>query len=72
MKIIIDRKTCIGCGACTVLCPKFWELIEDGKSSIKGGKTDPVSGEQRLEIEDIECNKEAADACPVQCIKIGE
>ena len=70
MKIIQERKKCIGCGVCVAVCPKYWEMAEDGLAKLKGGKTDPKTGNDELEIESIECNKDAAEACPVQIIKI--
>ncbi|HDD45926.1 MAG TPA: ferredoxin [Candidatus Aenigmarchaeota archaeon] len=58
-KIEQDRDACIGCGACASICPDNWKMESDGKSK-------PI----KTEIEELGCNKEAADACPVQCIKI--
>ncbi|RLG21987.1 ferredoxin [Candidatus Micrarchaeota archaeon] len=55
-----DVDACIGCGACVAICPDNWEM--------EGGKSRPI----KTEVEDIGCNKEAADACPVQCIHIEE
>ena len=60
-KIIHEREACIGCGACAAVCPDNWKMADDGKS-------DPI----KTEVKEIGCNKEAADACPVQCIKIKE
>ncbi len=57
-KIIQNRDVCIGCGACVSVCPDNWVM--------KGDKSHP----KKTEINDIGCNKEAADVCPVQCIKI--
>ncbi|MBW2992444.1 ferredoxin [Candidatus Woesearchaeota archaeon] len=59
-KIIQERDKCIGCGACANVCDN-WEMKEDGKSTPK-----------KTELDDIGCNRDAADACPVQCIKIEE
>ncbi len=58
-KIQHDRDACIGCGACAGICPDNWMMADDGKSKPK--KTD---------LDDMGCNQQAADACPVQCIKI--
>lgn len=69
IKLIHDRPVCIGCGACAAVCPKYWEMAQDGKSDIKGGKHLP-GDQQELELADIECNMEAAQACPVNCIHI--
>ena len=70
MKIIQNHEGCIGCGTCEALCPKFWELREDGKAHLKAGKFDPNKKEYELEVKEAECNKEASDACPVSVIKI--
>lgn len=70
MKIILEREKCIGCGSCQALCPKYWELLEDGKTHLKNSKKNPDTGNEELEITTLECNQEVADACPVQCIQI--
>ena len=57
-KIVHEVEKCIGCGSCASICPENWEL--------KGGKSKP----KKIEMEEIGCNQEAADACPVQCIHI--
>jgi len=62
-KYVIEhvRDDCIGCGVCSQLCPDNWEMTEDGKSK-------PLS----TELEDLGCNMEAAQSCPVNCIHIYE
>ena len=57
-KIVFNRNTCIGCGACASVCPDNWELKSD--------KSHP----KKTELNDIGCNQEAVDVCPVQAIKI--
>lgn len=71
LKIIQNRKDCIGCGTCVVLCPKFWEMGDDSKAVLKGAPK-KENGDWELEIDekDLVCNKDAADACPVKIIKI--
>ncbi|MFC1697596.1 ferredoxin [Nanoarchaeota archaeon] len=59
IKIIQDHKECIGCGACVAICPDNWEMDEEGKAK-------PI----KAELDDIGCNQEAADSCPVKCITI--
>ena len=66
MKIIQEHEKCIGCGSCVAICPKYWEIADDGKAKLTGSE----GGE--IEVDKVECNQEAADACPVQCIKIEE
>lgn len=60
-KIIHDLKACIGCGACTAICPANWQMGEDNKAHP--AKT-AVSGDE------LKCNQEAAQVCPVNCIKV--
>ncbi len=50
------------------ICPKFWEMTDDGKARLKGGEKNSETGDHELEIKKSECNQEAADACPVQII----
>jgi ferredoxin len=61
-KIIHNKEKCIGCMACTAVCPANWQMKE--------GKAIP----KKIEIskDEINCNKNAAEACPVQCINIKE
>lgn len=70
MRIIHEREKCIGCGSCAAICSKYWEMADDGKAKLLGAKVVPKSENYELEIEQIECNQEAADVCPVQCIHI--
>lgn len=66
-KIKLEREKCIGCGSCQAICPKFFEIIDDGKSHVKGTNKAEI---EELEVEKIECAEAAAEACPVQCIII--
>ena len=75
-KIVQKYKECIGCGTCVVLCPKFWEMVEeDGccKAKLMGGKLNPESEEYEIELkdeEDIACNSNLVEMCPVQIIRV--
>lgn len=74
-KIKLEREKCIGCGSCVSVCPKYFELSEDGKSHIKNANIQPASPSQggeveELEIEKVECAESAAEACPAQCIHV--
>ena len=60
VKISVDKKLCIGCGACVSICPGSFEM-KDGKSVAKKAKVDKIT-----------CEKEAADSCPVGAISIEE
>lgn len=58
-KIEQDHDACTGCTMCTQVCPDNWKMGDDGKAS-------PI----KKEVDDIGCNQQAADSCPVSCIKI--
>ena len=58
-KITVDKDACIGCAAC-VSCDNF-EIGDDGKAHAKNET-----------VEEIGCNKEAEEVCPVDAIKVEE
>ena len=70
MKIHLDRKNCIGCGLCAAICPRFFGMGEDGKSTLKKGVLNKKDGSEELKISSIECAQDAADSCPVQVIHV--
>jgi len=60
-KITQDQDLCIGCKTCVSVCPSNWAMDEEK------GKAYPKKSE-----DDADCNKEAAEMCPVQCITVEE
>lgn len=66
-KIKLEREKCISCGSCAAVCPKYFELIDDGKSHIKNANKQDI---EELEVEKTECANSAAEACPAQCIHV--
>ncbi|MGQ9461000.1 MAG: ferredoxin [Candidatus Bathyarchaeaceae archaeon] len=70
----IDKNACQGFGACVELCPKFFQLSDvNGKSSIEGAKKIMKENEviaETLELDELECVREAAEACPFNAIHI--
>ena len=67
VKITQDQDACIGCGACAAICPKDWAFKGD-KAELIGSKKE---GKLFVKVvSDAGCSKEAANACPVQCIKV--
>lgn len=72
MKIILNKEKCICCGVCQVICSKYFEIQEDGKSRILGSKLNEETKNEELEVTDPDCAKEAMEACPVQAIEIME
>lgn len=69
--IKLESEKCIGCGSCAAVCPKYFLLKEDGKSSVVGAVRD-AAGNDELETDKLECAEAAAEACPVQCIQISK
>jgi ferredoxin len=69
-KIVQKYDECIGCGTCVALCPKFWEMDEEGKARLKNGKKNQETGDYEVEIKDGGCNRDAAESCPVQIIRL--
>ena len=65
MRVLLDTKTCIACGSCAAVCPKFFELKE--KSHLKKSKLNGKTEE--LEVKELDCIKQAADICPTQSIQ---
>ncbi len=70
MKIVFDKENCIGCGSCVAACSENWEMDDDGKVNLKGAAEE--DGKQVLEINQIGCNDQARDLCPVAVISIIE
>ena len=69
-KIVHEREICIGCGSCAAVCPDFWEMADDGKSTLKGAKKSKDGKIFELDVDEVGCNQEAADICPVHCIHV--
>ncbi len=67
-KIIFERDKCIGCGTCSVVCPSFWKMENDGRAFLIGANEE--NGIMEKDISEISCNIEASESCPVQCIHI--
>ncbi len=63
MKVHVDKETCIGCGVCVAIAPKYFKIGDDGKSeAIK----------EEVESGDEELVRTAAQSCPTGSIKIEE
>ncbi len=71
-RIIYNRDECIGAAACIAAFPERWEMADDGKADLKGGKANDDNSVQELEITEEEFKQmmDAAQACPVSVIHI--
>lgn len=71
LKIAHYREKCIGCGACVACCPNSWEMSnEDGKADLKGAEKKKDLWLKEVDRVEAEENQLAAEACPVNIIKI--
>ena len=72
----IDKSACQGFGSCVELCPELFQLSEDdGKAlfSVEGAKKVNKNEEtitETLNLEELECAKKGAEACPFNAIHI--
>jgi ferredoxin len=64
------RDRCIGCGACAMVCPKYWTIEDDGKAKIKDAETIKNFDRAEVDLEDYNENKLASELCPTNVIKI--
>jgi len=74
-KFIISqqRKKCIGCGSCAMYSPECWKINDqDGKADLVGGIQKGMAIVAEVEMERLEENKKAAEACPMQIIKLNK
>lgn len=73
-RVELDKNACQGFGACVELCPQFFQLSDvDGKSRLEGAKKAVKENEvvlETLELDKLECVREAAEACPFNAIHI--
>jgi len=71
LRIFHYRKKCIGCFYCVEIAPERWKMNEnDGKSDLIDSKNN--KGIFMVEVQDweYEQNQQAANSCPVNCIKV--
>lgn len=69
MKVSINRNECIGCGGCAAVCPTNFKMGDDGKSELINSNKSG-SNIMEKEISKLGCIEDAANSCPVQCIRI--
>ena len=85
MKVWIDQNLCTGDGICAEICPKIFEMHDDGLAYVKeedwqslvgpdGGNGDPAlkmaEGMAGVSEELLEAVIESAEECPGECIYI--
>lgn len=61
MKASVNKDACIGCGACTAVCPNVFELGDEGFAVVKVAE---VSEEDKASA------TEAMEGCPTSAISV--
>ena len=73
-RVEVNKNSCQSFGACVELCPQFFKFSDiDSKSSIEGAKKvmkEKAVVAEILEIDELKCIREAAEACPFNAIHI--
>lgn len=66
-----QREKCIGCNYCVELAFDRWRMSKkDGKATLLGGENKKGFYTVRTDDVEFEANKRAAEACPVNIIKV--
>jgi len=73
-RVVVDRVTCIACGAAPAVCPEVFELGPDnGKTRVVekySVSTDSSVSVGEVPEELYNCVKSAAEVCPVGAIRV--
>jgi len=66
---IVDKETCIACGACGASAPDIYDYDDDGIAFVTLDDNQGI-----VEIPDIllEDMQDAADGCPTESIKVAD
>ncbi len=72
VKVLINPwDSCIGCGVCEAICPEVFKVDDArGLAIINSGYTGSVPREGIVPVEFSECVERAANACPVNIIRL--
>ncbi len=71
MKTRVKKDTCIGCGACTVIADKIFQIGDDGLAEV----INPTENEDKImEVpeEEKENVVDASESCPTGAIEVNE
>lgn len=60
MKVIVNKDSCIGCGACAAICEDVFEIGDDGLCTVKA---------EEVPADKVDGAKEAIASCPTAAIE---
>lgn len=72
IRLSLNRKGCTGCSFCVEHAPDRWEMAEDGRSNLIGGKEHHGTFSITLDGFEYEENHIAQMGCEGRVIKIEE
>ena len=76
MKARVKKDTCIGCGACTVIADKIFQIGDDGLAEVQE-PNEQILKETKEKIQEIPDNeqenvRDASESCPTSAIEVTE
>lgn len=63
MKVKVNKNACIGCGACTAVCPEMFEFDDDGLAKVSS---------EEVKEENVQDVIDASEGCPTGAIETEE
>ena len=70
IQIEFEREGCIGAGVCAAVAPDHWAMDADGKANLLDSVKNNGIFEKSIGQSELDANKQAADGCPVQVIRL--
>lgn len=67
--VIVDKETCIACGACGVTCPKLFDYDDEGLAFVTIDQNNGTGEIPEILEDDV---LDAYEGCPSDSIKIAE
>lgn len=66
---IVDKDTCIACGACGAAAPDLYDFDDDG---IAFGLLDDNAGTTEVPEDQLDDMMDAVEGCPTESIKVAD
>ena len=72
MKAKVKKNTCIGCGACTVIADKIFQIGDDGLAEVICQNQEDTDKVAKIPEEEKENVIDASESCPTGAIEVIE